>query len=194
MDEQPKKVWTYEDLAAMPDDGNRYEILDGELFVTSAPAMIHQWILGQLYSLLRAKQGDAIGSVWFAPVDVVLAPTRVVEPDIIVLRTPAKLHMSKKHIDFVPDLVMEVLSPSNQKHDRLRKRRFYARCRVPEYWIVDPESSTVQVLALIEDGLSYREVGWYGPGDRVRSATFDRLELAIDDIFPPADDDDADAT
>lgn len=188
MDEQPKKVWTYADLEAMPEDGMRYEILDGELFVSGAPAMIHQWIIGQLYWLLRAKQGDAIGSVWFSPLDVVLSPTRVVEPDIIVLRTPAKLHLNKKYIDFVPDLVMEVLSPTNQKHDRLRKRRFYARCRVPEYWIVDPESSTVEVLALVEGGLSYRQVGWYGPGDRVQSLTFDRLELAVDEIFPPEDD------
>ena len=70
---------------------------------------------------------------------------------------------------------------------RLRKRRFYARWKVPEYWIVDPDTSTIEVLALVEGGLSYRAVGWHGPGDRVKSLTFDRLELAVDEIFPPAE-------
>jgi len=193
MDEGPKKVWTYEDLEAMPEDGKRYEILDGELFVTAAPRPLHQWVLGQLHLLLRAKEGHAIGSVWLSPLDVVFSKTNVVEPDIIVLRTPSKQHFHRKNFDFVPDLVMEVLSPSTQKHDRLRKRRFYARWKVPEYWIVDPDASTIEVLALVDGGLSYRAVGWYGPGDRVRSLTFDRLELAVGEIFPPADDD-GDAT
>jgi Uma2 family endonuclease len=81
-----------------------------------------------------------------------------------------------------PDLVIEVLSPTTQKHDRQRKRRLYARTGVREYWIVDPQSDTIEVLDLIDGGLSYREVGWYGLGDRARSATFE-VELDVAQIF-----------
>ena len=90
--------------------------------------------------------------------------------------------MSARGIEAAPDLVIEVISPSNAKHDRARKRRCYARHGVREYWLVDPEAGTIDVLELVEGGLTYRSAGWYGPGDRARSATLD-LEIAIDELF-----------
>jgi Uma2 family endonuclease len=110
-----------------------------------------------------------------------MSPTRVVQPDLIVVR-PTNRDILKDHIYGVPDLLVEILSSSNRKHDTVRKRRLYARNRVPEYWIVDPEEQTVEFLELVEGGLSYRQHGWFGPGDVVRSATFE-LALPIDELF-----------
>jgi len=86
-----------------------------------------------------------------------------------------------------PDIAVEVISKTNRTHDRVRKRRFYARVRIPEYWIVDPEEKSIEVLALIEGGLSYRSVGWYTSGDIARSSGFE-LAIAVDDVFALPDD------
>jgi len=80
-----------------------------------------------------------------------------------------------------------VLSPTHPQHDRVRKRRFYARNGIPECWIVDPMERTIEVLELIDGGLTYRQHGWDGPGDRARSATFDVLEVALDALFADED-------
>jgi Uma2 family endonuclease len=154
MDKHAGKVWTYDDLASLPDDGQRYEILDGELFA----------------------------SVWFAPFDVVLSPTRVVVPDLVAVRASRRSIITKRAIEAAPDLVLEVLSPSNRKHDLTRKRRFYARSRIPEYWLIDPEAESVEVLVLDDGALSYRQHQWAGPGERAKSAQFD-LEIDVDSLF-----------
>ena len=98
--------------------------VDGEPFVSAAPRPLHQWVLGQVYRLFTALEGRGeVGSVWMAPLDVVLAPTKVFQPDVIVLRRAAKTVLKMRHFDFAPNLVIEVLSPSSRKHDRMRKRR-----------------------------------------------------------------------
>lgn len=182
METPPKKVWTYDDLRQMPEDGTRYEIIEGELIVMPSPVVVHQRIVGRLHLAFHAQiQARGLGEVFMAPLDVVMAPTRVVQPDLIVVK-PEHREILRDHIYGVPDLLVEVLSPSNQKHDRVTKRRLYARDRLPEYWIVDPDAQTVEVLELVEGGLSYRQHGWYGPGDRARSATF-ALELDVDELF-----------
>jgi Uma2 family endonuclease len=99
-----------------------------------------------------------------------------------------KTAFTKRGIEAAPDLVFEVLSPSNRKHDRVRKRRFYARNGIPEYWIVDPEEHTIEVLERIDGGLSYRQAGWYASGDVARSTQFE-LAIDIDALFRSDDDD-----
>jgi Uma2 family endonuclease len=192
---QPDKVWTYDDLVAMGayPDGRKYEIFDGELVVSPSPSLWHQEVLKRLFRVLdRDLEQRRLGKVFFAPLDVVLAPTRVVQPDLLVVGMDRFATLEKRGIVQVPpDLAIEVLSPNSRKHDRVRKRRFYARIGIREYWIVDPDDHTIEVLALIDGGLSYRQVGWYAAGDRVRSASFE-LELDVDPIFEPLVEDDTD--
>jgi Uma2 family endonuclease len=182
--EKPPGTWTYRDLEGLPQDGRRYEIFDGELIVSPGPNLAHQAILGNLYAALRAQlQERGIAMVFFAPFDVILEPTKVVQPDLFAVRHERRKDAVKMHgIVAAPDLAIEILSPSSRAHDRVRKRRFYARNRIREYWLVDPEVQTVEVLELIEGGLTYRQHGWYASGDRVRSATF-ALEIDVDAIF-----------
>ncbi len=185
MDEHAGKVWTYDELVGVAErsDGRKYEIFDGELVVSPAPSLAHQLILGNLYVLFRqALVESGIATVLFAPFDVILGASRVVQPDLVVVRAGRKGVLQAHGAIEPPDLAVEVLSPGNRKHDRVRKRRFYARSRIAEYWIVDPEEKSIEVLALIEDGLTYRSAGWYTAGDRVQSAGFS-LELAVDDVF-----------
>ena len=180
---ETKKTWTYEDLQSLPADGNRYEIIDGDLVVSPSPAFWHQEVLKRIFLVLqRALEETGVARVYFAPLDVILSPTRVVVPDLLVVREERRSILEAHGAVAAPDLIVEVLSPSNIRHDRVTKRRFYARNGVREYWIVDPDAETIEVLELIEGGLSFRPAGWYGPGDRARSATFD-LELDVDGVF-----------
>jgi Uma2 family endonuclease len=182
----PGKVWTYDELPD-PTDGSRWEIFDGELVVSPAPSIWHQEILKRMYEAFRHLELAKIAKVFFAPLDVVLSPTRVVQPDLLVVRWERRRAFTPRALEEHPDLTVEVLSPSNTAHDRVRKRRFYARNSVPEYWIVDPQDKTVEVLELIDGGLSYRQAGWYASGETARSLQFD-VAIEIDTVFADWDD------
>jgi Uma2 family endonuclease len=182
VDEHSQRTWTYDDLASLPDDGQRHEILDGELVVSPSPTTRHQRVLLQLVKQFLALEQTKVATVWVAPLDVMLSPKVVVEPDLFVIRKGRTSALGTRAIQEAPDLVVEVLSPSTTKHDRTRKRRIYARAGVLEYWLVDPDAETVEVLVLDDVARSFREHRWGGPGDRVASATFD-LEIEIDALF-----------
>src|SRR5438445_9482402 len=116
----------------MPSDGKRYEIIDGELFEMTAPTAWHQRLLGRLHVWFVAQLETAkVARVYLSPCDVVTAPTRVVQPDLIVIAI-ARRSIVKSQIEGAPDLVVEILSPSNPKHDLVTKRRFYARIGIRE--------------------------------------------------------------
>jgi len=132
------KEWTYEMLESLPDDGNRYEIIDGELLVTPAPAWSHQGVLWKLCVIFDAYLTQ--NPYWhglFAPADVVFDARNVVEPDLFVVplidgKVPRTLEEAGSLL-----LAVEVLSPSSHRTDRTKKRILYQRFEVPEYWIVD---------------------------------------------------------
>ena len=182
----PDKVWTYDDL---PDDyeGRKYEIFDGELVVSPSPRPRHQIIVKRVYDVLRELlEVPRIAEILFSPLDVVLSPKKVIQPDLLAIRWGRRRDtIGDRNIKAPPDLAIEILSPSNRAHDRVKKRRFYARNGIREYWIVDPDEKTIEVLAL--RGKSYRQHGWYGPGDRARSATF-AIEFDVDPLFATDDD------
>src|SRR5919107_3192891 len=141
---------TYDDLRDMPDDGQRYEIIGGELIVTPAPTSGHQRVLRRLVRMLDdyANQFNA-GEVFFAPFDVVLSRNDAVEPDLVFLSAARpRVPNEDNSIDYAPDLVVEVVSPSSRRVDRVRKMALYARSGVPEYWIVDPGERTLVVNLL----------------------------------------------
>lgn len=181
----PDKLWTYDDLLALPasTDGRRYEILDGILVVSPAPGTKHQRVLGNLYTMFRRTLHDTrIAEVFVAPFDVVLSTTRVAEPDLVIIAAHRRGILERRGVAGAPDLVIEILSPSNTKHDLVTKRRMYARSGIREYWIVDPQAEAVEVLALIDDGLSYRQVGYHANGETLASTVFE-LALSVDEIF-----------
>jgi Uma2 family endonuclease len=185
MDKTPHKVWTYDDLLAMDErrDGKKYEILDGVLYVSPSPTYLHQVVLKRLFvELYEQLEKRGLAEVLFAPLDVILSKTRVVQPDLLVVSIERKAILEWHGVTAAPDLAVEILSPSNTHHDRVRKRRFYARTGVREYWIVDPVAEDIEVLALIEGGLSYRQAGWYAAGDRAKSTLFE-LDVEVDPIF-----------
>ncbi len=144
---------TYRDYAALPDDGRRYELHDGELSVTPAPSTRHQRISHKLLQLLDAHvEAGRLGEVFYAPLDVILSDTTVVQPDLVYIDTGRSGLVSERGIEGPPTLVVEILSPSTATLDRMTKPRLYARHRVPFLWLVDPDRRTVEAFALGEAG------------------------------------------
>ena len=140
---------TYRDYAALPDDGRRYQILDGELFVTPAPGTRHQIILMRLSAQLHAHvSAHRLGLVLPAPADVILADTSIVQPDILFVATDRQTLVSARGIEGPPTLGVEILSPSTTLVDRGRKRELYARYGMPFYWIADDEARAIEMWRL----------------------------------------------
>jgi Uma2 family endonuclease len=143
---------TYEDLVALPDDGMRHELIDGEHYVTPSPRLPHQFIAGNLYLLIANYVRDRrVGVVLFAPFDVVFSPYDVVVPDLIYFTSAQfKEVVGDKNAQGAPDLAIEILSPSTRRRDEIIKRRLYERTGVKEYWVVDPTLEAVKVHRLVE--------------------------------------------
>jgi Uma2 family endonuclease len=137
--------WTVDMLEALPDDGKRYEIIDGELFVTPAPSPAHQRALGGLYRRIYAcLERSTAGEVIFSPADVRSGPRTSVQPDLFVVRGPARLGpRGWPDVDSLL-LAVEVVSPSTARADRGVKRQLYQRASVAEYWIVDLDARLVE--------------------------------------------------
>jgi Uma2 family endonuclease len=148
---KPAGTWTYEDLFALPDDGRRYEIIEGELFEMPPPNLAHATVIANLIALL-VPLIKAFGGRWYtAPVGVFIAGANPVEPDIVVILPGGLARRERRGIEGPPDLVIEVLSSSNLNHDVVTKRVLYGQAGVREYWIVNPETRTVEVLTLNRD-------------------------------------------
>lgn len=141
--------WTYDDYAAFPEDGHRYELVNGVLYMSPSPSWFHQEVVGAFYRYLYAHvKSEDLGGVLVAPIDVELAPNTVFQPDVVVLLKANRKKLRDRHIVGAPDLVVEVVSPGTETHDRHRKLDAYIRAGVSEYWIADPEARTVEVLTL----------------------------------------------
>ena len=144
---------TYQDYAALPDDGKRYEIHDGELCEMSAPTMLHQILLFELAVVLRAHvRARNLGLVMVAPLDVILidtpSETTVLQPDIVYLDHGRLDAARMRGVEGAPTLAVEILSPSTAGIDRNRKRALYARYGVPYLWLVDPEARAIESYVL----------------------------------------------
>jgi Uma2 family endonuclease len=137
--------WTAELARGLPDDGNRYEVLDGELFVTPAPAWQHQRALALLYDRLKPYvSANALGELLWSPADIEFSPTRLVQPDLFVVpEEPGKRVTSWRDVVSLL-LAVEALSPSTARADRIKKRKIYQEQRVPEYWIVDCDARVIE--------------------------------------------------
>ena len=136
--------YTVDEVLAFPDDGNRYELVDGELLVTPAPGTLHQVVLGRLFSALASYLGSHPDvTALFSPADITWDQEKLVQPDLFVI--PAReLSGSWKTVRTLL-LAVEVVSPSSARGDRLVKRQLYQRQGVETYWIVDPDAALVEV-------------------------------------------------
>jgi Uma2 family endonuclease len=140
---------TYEDLQHIPPDRNRYEIVDGELFVTPSPITLHQRIVTNLSAQLwQHVRKHRLGEVFVAPLDVVFTFSTVLEPDVIFVSKSRRHIVGEKNLTGPPDLVVEVLSESTAKLDREIKPHQYALYGVTEFWRVDPFDRTVEIFRL----------------------------------------------
>lgn len=135
---------TRADLEKMPDDGHRYELLDGVLLVSPGPRTAHQEMVAELYVLLRAAKPAHLKAL-FAPFDVVLAEDTVLEPDLLVA---PKSQFTDRDLPGPPLLAVEVLSPSTRRFDLLLKRDRFQAAGVASYWLCDPDEPSVTILEL----------------------------------------------
>lgn len=175
-------AWTYEDYLRLPDDGQRYEIIRGVLYVSPAPTLEHQYAVGSLCWLLTSfVRRRKLGLVLVAPFDVRL-PQRIadpIQPDVLFFKKGNEPRTSDEPC--VPDLLIEVLSPKTRRLDEKVKLAAYRDAGVPEVWLADPLSRSVRVYHLQEG--TYPEAGRYGSGEAARSAVLPGLQVKIDKIF-----------
>ncbi len=151
-------ILTYKDYEALPADGRRYELHDGELSVTAAPAPRHQRTLRNLFRAIDAHvEARGLGEVLLSPIDLILSDTTVVQPDLVYLRLDQASAVTARGIEAPPALVVEVLSPGTTSIDRGVKLQLYARHAIPHYWIVDADRERVEAYELA--GASYRLAG-----------------------------------
>jgi Uma2 family endonuclease len=140
-------LMTYDDYVALPDDGNRYEVIDGELLLVPAPNEFHQRVSMNLTLILGPFVRTAkLGDLYYAPFDVVLSDTNIVQPDILFVSAARSAVITERNVQGSPDLVVEILSTSQPGRDEVTKRRLYTEFDVAEYWIVDPGRRMVRVF------------------------------------------------
>jgi Uma2 family endonuclease len=176
--------WTYEDYKRLPDDGQRYEIIEGVLYMVAAPNFDHQYTVGEVFVALRTYVRERqLGIVISAPFEVHLPDiARPVQPDVIFVASERAPRPGAADFTGAPDLIVEVLSPSTARTDRLVKFSAYERAGVREYWLVDPRTHSVEVYSLSEDGV-YEMVGQHLLGEMVTSTVLSELALPVDDLF-----------
>jgi Uma2 family endonuclease len=177
-----KIVLTYEDYVLLPNDQNRYEILEGELTVTPSPSTKHQTASGNLFILLSQYIKERnLGKLFHAPIDLILESNSVLQPDLLFVSKARQHIITEKAIEGAPDLVVEILSPTTSRTDRVTKAQIYARHSVPAYWIVDPEREAIEIYLLEADG--YRLAATLQGKTPMAAPPFTELEIAATDLF-----------
>ena len=176
-----EKVWTYENYQSFPDDGMRYEIIEGVLYVSPAPLPLHQYLSQELQFVLNSLRIAGLGWVFVAPFDVVLPGGTPVQPDLFFVAKEQRHILTPKRVDGVPKLIVEITSPSNARHDRVTKLNLYAKAGVAHFWLLDPEERTLEILKL--DGVNYMVLAALEPGSRFEHPDFANLVLDIDQLF-----------
>lgn len=182
----PQGRWTYDDFLRLPDDGRRYEIIEGVLYVANAPSYEHQFTVGELLGELRAfVKARQLGVVLTAPFEVHLPGgiANPVQPDVLFIAAERQPRLGDQIFEGAPDLIVEVMSPGSVRLDRFVKFGAYERAGVREYWLADTKTRTVEVYSLPVNGAEYVLLGQFGPGEKFQSSALAGLEIAVAGLF-----------
>lgn len=176
-------TWTYDEYARLPNDGNRYEVIDGEVLMTPSPSPMHQHILATLIIALRGYvERERLGVV-LPDVDLLFAEGQFLRPDLLFVPNAARAGITTRGVERAPALVVEILSPSSGSIDRVKKPRRYRDFGVPEYWVVDPEERVVWVWRFAAGATEAERfegrLAWQAEGAR------GELVLSTEDLFLP---------
>ena len=176
------KFYTYADYATW-DTKDRYELIAGEPYMIASPSNTHQRILGELHRQIANFLVKKTCTIRIAPFDVRLSAEGdndrdVVQPDIVVVCDRSKL--DEKGLNGAPDMVIEIVSPSTESHDRVRKFNKYLQAGIREYWVISPDSKTVTVF-ILQNG-TYIAQG-YGETDTVPVHVLEGCEISLPDVF-----------
>ena len=180
--QQAEKLYTVDDYLAMPDEYPRYELLEGELIEMVSPTSRHQRISRQLFTALNTHcAAHDLGEVFYAPLDVILSRTDVVQPDLLFISKARRAELIGERITGAPDLVIEILSPATSARDFNQKRKLYARHGVNEHWIVDPDDETIEGQRL--QGNVFSTVALFEKGQTLTSPMFEGLNVDVGQVF-----------
>jgi len=183
----PKKIknkeWTYADFLELPNDGCRYEIIEGVLYVSNAPNIDHQFTVVELvYQMKRFVTQNQLGYVLTAPFEIHLSEkTKPVQPDVLFIKTEKWPAPGAKYFEGPPDLIVEVLSPSTSRVDQFVKFRAYEKAQVPEYWIANPKTRSVQVFT--QENQEYVLLGEFIEAETIKSLILTDLKIKTSLLF-----------
>jgi Uma2 family endonuclease len=167
--------FTYEDYLLLPED-KRYELVDGDLYMMPSPRTYHQIVCAQIELKLRQfVEKKKLGIILHAPCDVYFSRYDVVQPDILFVAHDRRGTIKERYVQGPPDLVVEALSPSEPERDREIKRKLYARYGVLEYWIVDPDAKSIELLV--------RRLGAFVGKEKLTSPVLKGFKLSLAAAF-----------
>lgn len=177
-----RRRWTFDEmLAELPETNLPVELWDGELVRSPAPSFFHQELVDRFHDALKTwVRRHRLGETGIAPLDMVLGPHRVTQPDVVFISN-SRLDIIRTRLMGAADLACEIISPESRRRDRIDKRDLYEQHGVREYWIIDPEAQTVEVLHL-EAG-EYQLVGRWKPGETARSRLLDGFTVEVGELL-----------
>src|SRR6185369_13499065 len=143
--------WTYSEYARLPDDGNRYEVIDGELCVTPSPGPLHQRVAANLFMELFKYVKDTGAGEMIWDIDLLFVTGQFLRPDMLFVPPESAAGVTDRGMEDTPGRVIEVLSPHSKRIDRIKKPAGYRDWGVPEYWVVDPFARTIERYRLAAD-------------------------------------------
>jgi Uma2 family endonuclease len=179
--------WTYEDYVRLPEDGRRYEIIEGVLYVANAPSYDHQFTVLKIATKLEnIFEAGSLGVVITAPFEVHLPGiAKPVQPDVLFIRKERQPVTGTQIFEGAPDLIVEVLSPSSLRLDQHVKFGAYERAGVGEYWIADPKTQAITIYYLPDEGPEYVLLGQFTAAETVQSKVLPGLAFIAGTVFPP---------
>jgi Uma2 family endonuclease len=184
----PQGQWTYADWEELPDDGNRYEVIDGVLYMTTAPSSFHQWIVNRLVRYIAIPAEDqGLGFGFPGPIGVIMPGCDPVQPDFVVVLASRTSIFREGRIMGAPDLIVEILSRGTKAYDQEVKLDAYARAGVPEYAIIDPSARTLSHYRLETAG-RYATPHIYGETEVARFDCLPTISVPVGGLFAGAPD------
>jgi Uma2 family endonuclease len=183
----PNGQWNLEAWETLPDDGNRYEIIGGVLYVSTSPTYFHQYIVKRIYNLVGAPAEEkGLGEAVWSPLGVIMEGAEPVQPDFFFVRAENAHLLSDRRIYGVPDLIVEVISPGSRTYDEQIKRDAYEKAGVPEYALIDPEHRTLTLHSLNLDSRTYNKPIVFEGDQQVEFACVPGITFKVSDLFEGA--------